>query len=238
MKKKTLTIALIVLLIAIMVSGSLAYFTDTDDVTNTFTVGSVKIEIYENDKSTPDAVSPLGTLIPITKVDNPSGDKSYMNKVVDVKNTGTNNAYIRTHIAVPTALLDYLQLDMTLAGWKEIGTTTATVEEIPYTVTTYDHLTAVEPNKFTAELLQGVYLKSNVDLEEDASGNLTFILRDSDGKKTDSSGYVAHTKKADGSYETAKVNILIASEAIQDRGFDDATEALNTGFGTNTNPWK
>ena len=49
MKKKVLTVALVVALIAIVVSSSLAYFTDTDQVTNTFTVGSVKIEIYENE---------------------------------------------------------------------------------------------------------------------------------------------------------------------------------------------
>ena len=40
MKKKVLTVALVVALIAIMVSGTLAYFTDNDEVTNTFTIGS------------------------------------------------------------------------------------------------------------------------------------------------------------------------------------------------------
>ena len=48
MKKKVLSVALVVAMIAIMVSGTLAYFTARDDVTNTFTVGSVEIEIYEN----------------------------------------------------------------------------------------------------------------------------------------------------------------------------------------------
>lgn len=48
MKKKVLTVALVVALIAIMVSGTLAYFTDNDEVTNTFTIGSVEIEIHEN----------------------------------------------------------------------------------------------------------------------------------------------------------------------------------------------
>lgn len=243
MKKKVLTIALVVALVAIMVSGSLAYFTAQDQVTNTFTIGSVKIEIYENDEATPDAVKPLGKLTPIVNTTTPSQDTSYHKKVVDVKNIGKNDAYIRTHIAMPTALMDYLQLDMTAAGWSYNGTisgsSTAVVEGVEYTVFTYDYLTAVAPDAFTTELLQGAYLKSNVDLEEDNTGNLVFILRDADGNKIASSGFVAHTKNADGSYTSANVNILVAAQAIQTEGFSGSpTDALNAGFGANTNPWQ
>ena len=48
MKKKVLAIALAVAVVAIMVGGTLAYFTAEDAVTNTFTIGSVLIELYEN----------------------------------------------------------------------------------------------------------------------------------------------------------------------------------------------
>lgn len=237
MKKKVLAIALAVALIAVAVSGSIAYFTAEDQVNNTFTIGSVKIEVYENDQKTPSDTNPLGKLTPVVDA-NPKNDVSYMDKVVEVKNIGANDAYIRTHIAVPTALLNYLTLDFTnpLAGWTLIGETTATVD-VDYTVYTYDHTAAVEPGEFTAELLQGVYLNSNVDLEEDANGNLVFILRDGDGNKTHSSDVVAHTKSGD-TYTSAVINVLVASEAIQVEGFSGATAALNAGFGTNTNPWK
>ena len=77
-------------LVAILVSGSLAYFTAQDAVTNAFTIGSVEIEIYENGAATPDAVKPLGQLIPIVKTATPNADANYKNKVVDVKNTGKN----------------------------------------------------------------------------------------------------------------------------------------------------
>lgn len=236
MKKKVLTAALAVALIAIMVSGSLAYFTAEDQVSNTFTIGSVQIEIYENDEATQDDTIPFGKLTPIVNTTTPSDDVSYFDKVVEVKNTGANDAYIRTHIAVPTALINYLQLDMNTAGWSNVVITTA--QNDAYTVFTYDHLAAVAPGAFTAELLQGAYLKSNVDLEEDASGNLVFILRDADGNKTATSGFIAHTKNADGSYTSATVNILVASQAIQAEGFGGATAALNSGFGVNTNPWQ
>jgi len=69
------------------------------------------------------------------------------------------------------------------------------------------------------------------------SGNLVFILRDADGNKVESSGFVAHKVDGEG-YTSEKVNVLVASQAIQASGFGNATDALNTGFGTGTNPWK
>jgi len=48
MKKKILALTLCVVMAAIaVVGGTLAYFTDTDDATNTFTVGNVNIELTE-----------------------------------------------------------------------------------------------------------------------------------------------------------------------------------------------
>ena len=49
MKKKLTAIFLCVALVAIAIVGaSLAYFTDTDEATNTFTVGNVKIDLLES----------------------------------------------------------------------------------------------------------------------------------------------------------------------------------------------
>ena len=48
MKKKITAIALVVCLVAVaIVGGSLAYFTDTKEATNTFTVGNVSIDLTE-----------------------------------------------------------------------------------------------------------------------------------------------------------------------------------------------
>lgn len=235
MKKKVLIGAIIVAVLAIVVSSSLAYFTAQDKATNVFTVGSVKIEVYENDEATDSDTIEFGRLTPIVKVDDPAADVSYIDKVVDIKNTGSNDAYIRTHIALPTALVGYLHLDISESGWTRQADSTATVDGIDYTVYTFDHDAAVSADQFTAELLQGVYLGANVDLEEDADGNLVFILRDANGEKVADSGYVAHTLNADGTYSSSTVNVLVASQAIQADGFDDATSALNSGFGSN--PW-
>lgn len=235
MKKKILVGAVIVAVLALMVTGSLAYFTAQDTAANVFTIGSVEIEIYENDQPTDTDVITFGTLTPIVNVADPAADDSYYDKVVEVKNTGSNAAYIRTHIAVPTVLADYLMLDIADTGWTQQADSTATVDGVDYTVFTYDHDAAVSADSFTAELLQGVYLAANVDLEENAEGNLEFILRDADGNKIGGNGFVAHKKNADGSYTSATINVLVASQAIQADGFDAATDALNSGFGSN--PW-
>ena len=47
MKKKIVSLALVVAVIAIAAMGTLAYFTDTDDATNTFTAGDVAIDLTE-----------------------------------------------------------------------------------------------------------------------------------------------------------------------------------------------
>lgn len=236
MKKKILTAAIIVSVLALMVSTSLAYFTAQDTANNVFTVGSVNIEIYENDQATDSDVIDFGALTPVVNVADPATDPSYVDKVVDVKNTGLNDAYIRTHIALPTALVNYVVLDYgTLTGWVEQASSTATVGGVDYTVYTFDHTAAVTANNFTAELLKGVYLASNVDLEEDANGDLQFILRDANGNKIAESGFVAHTNMGNGNYTSANVNVLVASQAIQADGFADATTALNSGFASN--PW-
>lgn len=47
MKKKILSIALVVAMVAVIAAGSLAYFTDKDAATNTFTVGNVNITLTE-----------------------------------------------------------------------------------------------------------------------------------------------------------------------------------------------
>lgn len=80
MKKKVLTLALVVALIAIMVTGTLAYFTDNDEVNNTFTVGSVLIEIFENnEETTSDTIKFEKPLTPVVNSD-PSKDESYIHK--------------------------------------------------------------------------------------------------------------------------------------------------------------
>lgn len=239
MKKKVLTLALVVALIAIMVSGTLAYFTDNDEVTNTFTIGSVLIEVWENEEPTDEPVVEFrDPLLPIVKVDDPSADESYIEKLVNVKNTGSNAAYIRTYIAIPEALVGFLYLDLSEAGWTRIGDTEAEVDGVKYTVFAWNHDAAVEPGQFTADLLKGVYLGSDVDIKDNpgtTAADLEFCKRDANGGYIFSE-YVAHFAGANG-YTSNTVSILVYSQAIQAQGFGSAAEALEAGFGLG-NPWQ
>ena len=245
MKKKILALALVVALVAIMVGGSLAYFTADDEVKNVFTVGAVKIEIFENDAATPDDEMTFGSLIPVVDPTNPD-DPGYQKKAVEVQNTGINNAYIRLHIAIPTKLVGYLYLHLDEAGWTRQADSTAVVGAVDgvggdsYTVFTYDYNTAVEKGNFTSELLKGVYLGADVDLVENENNadEMLFVRREN-SKIVDESGFVAVTW--DGfkhKHVSTPINVLVAAQAIQADGFADATSALNAGFGEGTNPWQ
>ena len=61
MKKKILSIALVVAMIAVIAAGSLAYFTDKKAAENTFTVGNVKIALLESSLHRENAGYPNGT---------------------------------------------------------------------------------------------------------------------------------------------------------------------------------
>ena len=89
MKKKILSLAMIVCMLSIaIVGGTLAYFTDTDDKTNVFTVGNIEIDLEEQ--------FPSGELMPDVVKE----------KVVTVKNVGDNDAYMWIEVWVPAALDD------------------------------------------------------------------------------------------------------------------------------------
>lgn len=122
MKKKSLAlIATAVMLVAVLVvGGTLAYFTDTDDATNTFTVGGVKISLIEQQRGIKEGEKALvpfensKTLMPI--VGSAQGEQevvggvklptaeNYVDKIISIKNTGKSDAYVRVFVAVPTAL--------------------------------------------------------------------------------------------------------------------------------------
>ena len=197
----------------------------------TVKIGHASID--ENGNATDAETLELGVLTPIVNTTTPSDDVSYIDKVVKVQNTGLNAAYIRTHIAIPKALEGFLYLELDETGWIRQADSTATIDGVVYAVYTYDYNSAVDAKEFTGELLKGVYLAADVDLAADANGNLVFVKK-SNGTVTLDSGFVAHTKTADG-YQSTVLNVPVASQAIQAQGFDNATTALNSGF--SGHPW-
>ena len=104
MKKRILTVALVVALLATCFAGTLAYLTDTDQVTNEFTIGNIAIDLYETVKHTnkQDAVVNEEEGTDLGKGDDTNPEFEYasimpgdtMEKIVTVENTGDNDAYI------------------------------------------------------------------------------------------------------------------------------------------------
>lgn len=89
MKKKILSLCLVLCLAATaIVGGTLAYFTDTDEATNVFTTGNVDIDLEET--FDPDNAK----LMPGIDIE----------KKVNVKNIGSEEAFVRVHIAIPSML--------------------------------------------------------------------------------------------------------------------------------------
>ena len=93
MKKKILALCLVVALaVTAVVGGTLAYFTDTDNETNTFTIGNVDIDLQE-------------TFDPDNAVLRPgSQSTNKIEKKVWIENTGTEDAYVWYEWYIPSAL--------------------------------------------------------------------------------------------------------------------------------------
>ena len=104
MKKKSILMAAIaVMLVAVLVvGGTLAYFTDTKSATNTFTMGNVKIALDEQQKGE-NGLEPFEQnkqLVP-----GKSNDGNAVSKIVTVKNTGANDAWVWVELKIPKYLV-------------------------------------------------------------------------------------------------------------------------------------
>lgn len=248
-KKSILALSLVAALGAIMVvGGSLAWFSDTDEATNTFTVGSVEIEQVE------DFVQD-SQLIPVVAEpdhadpDTMTAENNYIKKEVSVKNTGKNPAYVQTFIAVPAALdLNDGPLHLHLGNnsdWTALGKVGDNV------AITFDHdsdsLTADATQNFnvyayrynteldvageTSDVLSGVYIDAMTDLQVNRNAtdptviDSAYLLWDTDGDG-DKDALDAFNL-ADGT--NMKLHVLVATQAIQSQGFENAAAAFNSG---------
>ena len=257
MKKKLTAIFLCVALVAIAIVGaSLAYFTDTDQATNTFAVGNVKIDLIEQQRGENGLVpfEQNKKLYPI--VGSAQGEKdalgmptakNYVDKMVTIKNTGSEKAYIRAYFAIPSALDDGYEtfnaglnvLHFNFGNKVENGVVTSTEgvewiwrhgskrnyfettlsDGIKYNVYYADYYQAVDAGATTEQLVQGVYLDKSFDIK--------------DGK------CYAFGKEVtlDNGWNWNSVSCPVFAIACQAEGFDNATTAMEAAFGAQYNPW-
>ena len=233
-----------------------AYFTDTDNETNTFAVGNVKIDLIEQERGE-NGLQPFTQgkkLSPI--VGSAQGEKdelgmptakNYVDKMVTVRNTGSEKAYIRAYFAIPAALDDGYEtfnagmnvLHFNFGNKVVDGNITSTegvewiwthgnkwnyfettMDGIQYNVYFADYYQAVAAGATTEQLVQGVYLDKSVDFGKDGK---CYAF----GKEV----------TLDEGWDWSSVSCPVFAVACQAEGFDSAAEAMNAAFGANYDPW-
>jgi len=124
MKKKKTLLAAVVMLLIFIVGGAIAYFTDTDTKTNTFTIGSVDITLTEDGW---DALADSNSNnIPDDAEDMMPGESVTKDPVVN--NVSTKNpAYVFVKVEVPCTTVtspatpEEIFTYTTNAGWTELS---------------------------------------------------------------------------------------------------------------------
>ena len=256
-KRKILVLALSLGMVAILaVGGTLAYFTDTDSATNTFTVGNVKIDLIEqqvnDDHTALEDFAQNQVLMPI--VGSAQGEKddfgqpiakNYIDKIVTIKNTGKSDAWVRAYFAIPSALdngyetfnagANILHFNfgnangVTTEGnqWKWMHTTEG-VKKWNYFETTID---GVAYNVYFADYYQK--LPAGETTEQFISG----VYLDSHVDMKNGAYIDTRFPNADLSILNGTVKCPVMAVACQADGFDNAAAAIEAAFGANYNPF-
>ncbi len=229
MKKKILAGALAVCMLATLAIGmTLAYFTDTDNADNVFTVGNVAIDLTEDFEQN-------SKLLPGSKTQN------NIEKKVFVTNTGSEDAYVRVHIAIPSILddaadtwdaakniLHFNNSNMATGEWNWSDSLdrpsdaytknnnwnfyTTTIDEISYNVYVVTYETALAKGVKTPAAMDQVYLDGKTTNEDITKINETL---------------------------GAEWQIKVFAEGVQATGFADAYAAFAASLDTKglNNPW-
>lgn len=238
MKKKIVALCLVACLAIIAIAGaSLAYFTAEDTADNIFTMKGIKIELIEDFEQGSELIPGLD-----------------INKDVFVKNTGTSDAYVRVHIAIPAALDDG---DPSFAAYNNFLHWNFTMDSV-----------ADGQWSWLPEMSEGIGYKGN------GVGNWNYYTAEIDGieyavyvvtyRTVLAAGEQTATQALDKVYvdktvdcewdeanncfvytdtkgntvypsqfadENGNVTIKVFAEAAQTATFDNAYDALNTAFG-------
>jgi len=238
MKKKILSICLVIALAATaVIGGTLAYFTDTDDATNVFTTGNVDIELNEVfDENN-------AKLMPGINI----------KKEIYVKNAGSEAAYVRVHMAIPSMLDSGSEDQPQFAAYNNTlhwNFTAASVQEGKWSQlqnADQEGPNAAYPNwpgnggtynmyqQEIDEILYNVY----VFTYETALGSGETTPENAINKVYLDAGVTNEMMDEIIAVLGATPKILVVAEGGQQAGFEDAYTALNTQFGEpgTYNPW-
>ena len=189
MKKRIMSIALALCLLAVAAMGTIAYFTDTDNDKNVFTFGSVEItqnEVMYKDGNFVD-FEDGGVLLPMGNDTAWAAEEltysgasfkvfdsdNWLSKIVTVTNDGDSDAYVRTIVAVEG---NQKAWDENIAITDNVGTTSGvsygvsdlyvTINGTEYIIVTYVYDEAVAANTTSVPSLTGVALYKETTQED------------------------------------------------------------------------
>ena len=231
---------------AASLATTLAAFNSVDSAVNVMTAGNVQIKLVEQQRNEDrtalvdfeqgKALTPL--------VGSAQGDKdifgmpvakNYQDKIISVKNTGANEAYVRVLMAVPASLDNTEAADSALHvnfgnkvnlegeyteawgnNWKEnwnwdyssVGAAEITIDGVAYNVYCYTYEDVLATGAQTSAAIAGVYLDSNVNYENGA--------------------YVMNGEVIEGF--NGVVTLPVIAQAVQVDGFDNAVTAFEEAF--------
>lgn len=255
-KKKIVSLCLAAVLVVMAIAGAtVAYFTDTDNETNTFAVGNVKINLIEQQRGENGLVpfEQNKKLYPI--VGSAQGEKdalgmptakNYVDKMVTIENTGSEKAYIRAYFAIPSALDDGYETfnaGMNVLhfnfGNKVVNGAISTTEGVEwiwthgnkwnYFETTID---GIKYNVYFADYYQAV--AAGATTEQLVQG---VYLDKSFDMKEDGAYAFGEKLTLDQGWDWNSVSCPVFAVACQAEGFDNATAAMEAAFGAQYNPW-
>ena len=258
MKKKLIAISLVVAMLAVaVIGGSLAYFTDTANATNTFTAGGVKIALIEQERDGKGGLQEFTqdkVLMPI--VGSAQGEKdalgqpvakNYVDKIVTIKNTGKSDAYVRAYFAIPAALDDGFEesfnVSMNILHFNfgnANGVSTYNNQWLWGSVAKPNHsgwnyfvtdIGGVSYNVYFADYYKA--LPAGQTTEQFVSG----VYLDSHVDMKDGKYIDTRFPDADLSILEGTVSCPVKVVAVQADGFDTAAKAIDAAFGADFNPW-
>ena len=226
-KKKLLALGMVAALGTTAIGGTLAYFSDTDAQTNTFTTGNVAIDLWE-DFGDNDG---LEELLPAVGSAQNGTLKNGIEKEVYVKNTGSEDAYVRVHIAIPKILDDgaetfdasknvlhfnYAKESIGEGKWDwskgaddgkyegDWNYYETKINDVDYHVYVVTYTGKLSKDDATVDAISQVYLDSKTSNED-----------------------ITAIKQVLGN----EWKLAVVAEGTQAEGFTNAYEALNTAFG-------
>jgi len=170
MKKKILALVMVVALLGVsLITGTLAYFTDTHTAENVFVVGNVDIELWEdNNDGKSNNGDPNGNndeYTPWLKAQNLVPGVS-IEKDAWIKNVGKNDAYVRVLVTVPANI--EIKWDNT-TDWEQ---TSKTTDASGNTVYTLEYIKVLTPATDTPDFMTAFEISEWIKNGEIADGKI------------------------------------------------------------------